>query len=120
MRQRFAVKKDVALNDFMFLHPYLVLIYANLCVYAYNNTLPIVVSSMIDKAPGRKSQTHKEGRAIDLSVHGWPDLKIKEITKKLNREFKHLAAISASDKKPRAVVVHDSGSGVHFHLQVRR
>ena len=121
MEKTFVVKEGIKETDFMFLNPKLLVIFAELCIYAHNNNLPVVITSMIEDVPGRKFKTHSEGRAIDISTKGWSLKNIKEVEYNFNDWFEDIGAISASDYKPRAVVYHKIPGGVdHFHFQVKR
>ena len=67
-----------------------------------------------------KSNSHPEGRAVDVSVKGWDSDKIDEFVKHWNNHgfCKNYGAISASDGVKRLVVFH-TGTGPHFHISVR-
>ena len=87
------------------------------------NSLPFVVTrGLSENIEGvSKSDTHPEGRAIDVSVKGWPADKIAEFETFCNssKECEEFGAISASDGKKRLVVYH-VGTGPHFHIQTKR
>ena len=98
--------------------------YLNFCTI---NKVPCLITSLKhDSVVGRKSLTHSTGRAFDISIRGWPTEKVKEFEIMMNRDYAHIAAISASDLKPRAVVVHEvinpetgKSQGLHAHVQVK-
>lgn len=119
MKQNFVLKSNVDVEDLTRIHPNLLLLFAHINKYAYDNNLPVTVTSITGAAFGRRTRTHKEGRAIDVSLRGWPEEFIEDIELTFNKLFKNEAAISASDLKPRAIVVHDAGTGNHIHAQVR-
>lgn len=115
-----SVKAEVDIaEDFRHMKPALFFLFGAFLEYALHYELPVTVTSISDKAKNRVSRTHQEFRAIDISARGWSDFHAERITYHLNRKFKDVAAISASDHVPRAVILHDAGSGRHFHLQVR-
>ena len=88
--------------------------------YAAIEGLPVEITSVFEHVEERQSRTHEEGRAIDISIRGWNEVQIAEVTTLLNTRMVGIAAISSSDGAPRAVVVHEIGAlGRHFHLQVR-
>ncbi len=119
MYKNFICKKNVNVNDFLYISTNLLLIFTHLCLYAEQNGLPVIVTSIMDSAEGRIFKTHSDGRAMDISIAQWPIRFVKRMQREFNRKFLSIAAISMADKKPRAVVVHDAGTGSHLHIQVR-
>lgn len=73
-----------------------------------------------DKKLKRKSKTHLEKRAIDVSSKGWTNFEISEYIKFLEDEFNKYGAISNVDGKRHVVIFHNSGNGEHFHIQICR
>lgn len=120
MQKTFAVKQETDINDLMYFNPKLLLLFAELCVYAHNNNLPVVITSMREDVPGREYKTHKEGRAFDVSTKGWDIKNIKEVEYNFNDQFCDIAAIGYESRKPKAVVYHKINDGAyHFHFQVK-
>ena len=118
MRQLFDIKDDVSINDLMFISPHVFAMLSTVALYCTEFNLPLTITSLKEEVKGRVSNTHRDGRAMDISVKGWPDLHIYRLKRILNRDFKEVAAISASDNKPRAAIVHAiEGNALHFHLQ---
>lgn len=116
----FDFKIGIKREDLEMISPYLLLIFADLTIYAHEHNLPVVISSIREDVSGRKHRTHKEGRALDLSSRKWSRFHIDRVCLKLNKKYKEIAAFSASDGKPRACVYHKLKNGqYHFHLQVR-
>lgn len=112
------VKKEVNFLDLKRVHHNLWPIIAFVIAYAKHFKLPMTITSIMDAASGRQSLTHETGRAVDLSVKGWTELHILSLQNKINKKFKHIAAIS-KDGTPRACVYHKvEGSAFHFHIQV--
>ncbi len=69
-----------------------------------------------------RSKTHQTMRAIDISLasaHGWNSLLIAELKSLIEREYKAIGAFNAESGESRPIVVHDTGSGLHAHLQIR-
>jgi len=90
-------------------------------VYADLKNLPALVTSMFsDPVPNRVSTTHEDKRAIDFSLRGWGEANIAELEATLNYTYGSIWGTCREGGKPRVCVVHNSGSGRHFHLQVRR
>lgn len=87
-----------------------------------NNLQFVVTRGLAENIAGvSKSDTHPEGRAIDVSVKGWAADKIAEFENYWNCHgfCKSYGAISASDGIPRLVVFHN-GVGFHLHIQTRK
>jgi hypothetical protein len=59
----------------------------------------------------REDGVHATGRAIDISSQGMPLIKGRQIEAAINREFPR-------EDEYETCLYHDSGSGIHFHLQV--
>jgi hypothetical protein len=84
--------------------------------------LPVIITSIIrPRIPGvSKSDTHAQGRAVDISVKGWSVDQCLEFQDYMNHNFgEQYGAISLTDGKPRACVYH-GGTALHHHLQVKR
>lgn len=73
-----------------------------------------------DAESGRKSLTHREKRAVDISVKNWSEAFIKEFVNYYNNRFKKYAAISKDTGLPTLCVYHDNGHGAHIHVQISR
>jgi len=102
------------------------MIVAAMSGYAQKNKLPMVITSGIssyaeDSYYKRVSRTHREGRAMDISVKGWQQLDIDKFVKFWNghEHNKYYGAISSTTKQPNLVVYHDVGFGKHLHVQCR-
>ena len=121
----FSKKEEVNLEDIMELHPNcLGLLYAFI-MYCNFKGLPCKITSIKDEAAGRVSRSHAQGRAVDISARGFSTDDIDDALIHFNKNYENIAAISAKDLKPRALVYHqaklpDGSLGVaHFHLQVK-
>ena len=73
-----------------------------------------------DYALGRKSQTHREGRAFDIRTQGWGKGLIREFAATFTKLHGNMGAISKITGKPVLLLHHNSGSGDHFHVQLNR
>ena len=71
-----------------------------------------------DQLLGRKSKTHREGRAFDLRTWDLPDDIIQVLMNHFNTKYGYMGAISYTTKLPRLIVHHDAGTGAHLHFQV--
>ena len=114
----FRFKRGVEASELGLVTANLFYLFAMFTQYSAIRGLPVTITCIKQHVSGRKYRTHAEGRAIDLSVKGWSDRDIAEVTDLFNEQYKDIAAISARDGVPRAVVVH-KGTAKHFHLQVR-
>ena len=115
----FTCKEEVNIQDLEVIHYNLLFLFAIFYQYATYHDLPVKVTSIMEHVDGRLTKTHAQGRAIDLSLKGWTEEHIKDVSDILNTHCKDIAAISASDGVPRAVVVHGKDENRHFHLQVK-
>lgn len=73
-----------------------------------------------DRLDNRIYPSHREFRAIDVSVLHWSSKDITEFKKYLTEKFGHHGAISSKSGLRNLVVYHNSGSGFHFHIQIDR
>ena len=115
-------KDDVDPSDLRKLTPSCGIIMVEFINWCRHKKLPCRITSLISDRKNVKavSTTHEDGRAFDASTHGWDHQNIEDCTFHFNTYFRNLAAISAKDLKPRAVIYHDAGLGSHLHFQVRR
>jgi hypothetical protein len=116
-------------QDLHKIHPKLLQILAYISVFCKENRIELVVTSAIrskerNKAIGSVSQTHVEGRAIDISIKerwGWNDDSIMLITYKVNQMYKQFGAFTNRPIDKQVVIFnHDAGNGYHLHIQVYR
>lgn len=110
-------KSDVNPNDLLMLKPQAWVLFDATARYCISRNLPFVVTSLITDRDGvkSKSNSHAEGRAFDIRVHGWSKFDCHHFAHYMNTTFSDIAAISSSDKKERAVVVKPD----HMHVQSR-
>lgn len=116
-------KNSEAAKGFLSLNIEILKIIPYMIEWCDKNSLPFVITrSLSENIEGiSKSDTHPEGRAIDVSVKGWPSDKIAEFENHWNNHgfCKSYGAISSSDGIQRLVKYHN-GVGFHFHIQVKR
>lgn len=118
------------INDLRAVSPWLLIIFGELCAYAHTYGLPVVITSIIDDKPyldgvqdatGRKTGTHREGRALDISINMWPQLHIERVVYQLNKKYGDEWGTGPTPESAKKVAVyHDAGSGYHIHLQCKR
>jgi hypothetical protein len=111
------------ISEIMSTSPWLLVILADIVTnYAMPRKLPVIVTSLLREENDGISETHihQEGRALDLSVVGWTQQQISELSQYINSKYSALiGAISAKDGISRACYYHNNGNGWHFHIQVR-
>ena len=119
---KFKHEKD--LNRVLFLHPVALIILFDMFVYCSKKNLPFVVTSTVstieeDQKIGRRSATHREGRAFDLSVKGWSTDEIDDFMFYFQRKYREFAA---KNKKGEQVLIPpiNHGTAPHFHVQISR
>lgn len=117
----FTKNNDIDLNDLQMIDPALWILITRTMLYCAEYKLPCRITSLVSDRENVKavSKTHEQGRAIDISTHGWTEQHCNRFKFIMNRDYKDLGAISYSDLKARAVVYGDSKHLDHFHLQVR-
>lgn len=103
----------------------LFLIMCDMLLWCKENNIPPLVTGALstaqeDKKLKRVSTSHREGRAFDLRSRDFSETQRKDFIKHFTDKYGKLGALSASTKKPTLIVYHDSGQGLHFHVQVRK
>ncbi len=125
LRKYWHFKDHRNMLDYMYLHPFIVMILADMSWYCAKYNLPFVITSAIstkveDEALKRVSRTHREGRAVDLRSRGWSATEREQFEKYFNDKYKQeYGAISSYTERPKLIHYHDSGHGSHFHIQTR-
>jgi hypothetical protein len=71
-----------------------------------------------DEALNRVSSSHREGRAIDISVNGWDKQKVSDFCLYFSNKYHLMGAVSLSDNIRRFIVWRKHGSGAHIHTQL--
>jgi hypothetical protein len=117
----FETKEDIELKDLGEMQPALLILLTHTVLYCQEYNLPLKITSLKSdrKNVRAASKTHETGRAVDISTMGWTEYHINRFVFLTNRYYADIAAISASDYKPRAAIYHDVGHGAHIHLQVK-
>ena len=105
------------------LHPLVLMVLFDMKYYCDLNHMRFNVTSTMstaqeDKELGRRSSSHRTGRAFDLSLRQWDETEIKDFLNYFNEKYKHIAAFSKSANKTVLVVRHNSGHGDHLHVQI--
>ncbi len=118
------LKQGVSVYDLLYMPSPLMMIFAFIANFCHINNIKFVVTS-IYRPPGdgiSKSSTHQTMRAFDISLkseHGWNTNKINDLVARVEYNFRHFGAISKASGESRPIVVHNSGTGYHAHIQIR-
>lgn len=106
------------------LSPAALMVLADLYLWSIQENLPFVITETMtteaeDAALNRVSDSHRTGRASDISLKGWPKEKAHELKRIFDFKYRSIAAVRA-DGTANLIVIHDAGTGMHIHLQVHR
>jgi hypothetical protein len=108
---------DVSVEDMLIMKPSLIIVWGFLSKFCLDNNLPCRITNIKTKFPESISDTHPQGRAIDVSVKDWSILHVQDCLEYLRRNVGHLGAIvGRGDRK--VALHHDIGRGAHLHIQV--
>lgn len=118
------LKQGTDPSELLSVHPSMLILLSECASYAKEQKIDLVVSDILSEALDdaklqRVSKTHAEGRAIDLSVHGWSVDQIQGLISRINSKYTNIGAVSAVTGKGTPVVFHNNGNGWHFHLQCK-
>lgn len=116
----FKDEKDMKL--FFLMHPLLQMIIMDGSWWAYQRGLDYTITDTVstieqDKKLGRVSVSHSEKRAADLRSVNWAKSDKDDFKNYLSSKYGIHGAMSHSGKV-KLVVLHDSGHGEHFHIQL--
>lgn len=117
---KFKDPKDMKL--FFMLHPLLQVILTDGSWWAYQRGLDYVITDTIssqeeDRRLKRRSTSHSQKRAADLRSRDWSYQDKQQFKEYLEGKYGAYGALSHAGKI-RLVVLHDSGHGEHFHIQL--
>lgn len=116
---KFKFKKDF--NRFLSLNPVALVVLFDMNFFCKLNNMPFKITSTVstlseDEALERVSTTHLEGRAFDISVHGWTEKQIENFKYHFERKFAMYSAKN-KDGEDRLIVRH-VGTADHLHVQI--
>jgi hypothetical protein len=105
-----------------YLHKQCIEIMHDIILFCERREIKLVFTSTVSTAKEdiklkRKSLTHRQGRAFDVSLKGWKELDIKKCTDLFSVRYGSIAATKA-DGNTSLIVRHDAGSGDHLHFQI--
>jgi hypothetical protein len=112
-------KKREMVDELKFINPIFfkaIYLYFEMCrVFGF----PPCVTNILEKQLWSKSNTHPEGRAVDLRTRGLNPTQKRELIQQLNFFFLEFGAISATTGKQRFCVLEDEYTdNEHLHLQI--
>lgn len=124
LKEFFKFKNNLKIHDVRYFRPELLEMLAHVVKFCHVRGLQCVITSGIrseeeNRALRARSNTHCEGRAFDISVHGWTTDDIDELVIDMTEKFKDTGAIT-KDGISKPIYFHDAGNGAHLHIQVRR
>tara|TARA_R100001594_G_scaffold19297_1_gene37640 strand:+ start:534 stop:917 length:384 start_codon:yes stop_codon:yes gene_type:complete len=118
--EKIKLKPELDINDLLKIDPVVLGMIAFTSEYCIQYNLPCVVTSLMEEVSGRKTSTHRDGRAADVSVKNWSDFHIARFQYEFKKTFKGKGAFNKAGED-RPIVYHKRPGGVpHFHFQVRR
>jgi len=116
-------KSQINFDGFSKMHPKM----QEIAKYAIDQALilgvkdPIITETLTDatkdKALGRVSSSHSQGRAIDFRTWNLNESQLKSLNALLTAKYGHIGAITKLGTR-QLVVFHDIGLGPHFHIQI--
>lgn len=71
-----------------------------------------------DRKLGRVSDSHNEGRAVDVRTREWPEAFTKAFVHDFQKKYGHLGAKSKSDGQRRFIVDKSKTNKPHLHIQL--
>jgi len=113
-------KEGIDKEDLAMLTPKMLIVLGYASLFAEKNGLPFTVTNIKHKFEESISNTHPEGRAVDISVEGWTHEDSDKLVLFLEQNCEELGAVGGMSGIRRIVVRHDVGYGDHIHLQVER
>ena len=109
------VNQDVLVSELQQVRPDMLLVLAYFSMFCWKNRLQCVVTSVFEEVVERASDTHKEGRGVDVSVRGFGPKDISDCIDYLNENVGHLwrslvrrASMEQHSRTARAKQIHHS------------
>jgi hypothetical protein len=118
-------KDQTAMDRAKFMHPQLHKIMEEMIDWLLEKGIHPVVTETVttlieDTQRKRVSSTHREGRAFDLRTRDWPAEIVKEFETHFENKYGTLGAVGSTTLTAHLLVYHDTGLGMHFHVQLSR
>ena len=120
MKNSFDIKEpDVKLKEIQKMQWPLAMMMNYFIGYAELHSLPVVLTSVNERAKGRTSRTHEEYRAVDISTRHWSVEHCTRIQRKMNEVYRQWAT-GPVDGIKRVLIYGDENHLDHFHMQIKR
>lgn len=92
--------------------------------YCVDNGRDFIITDILseateDAALKRVSKSHTEFRAFDIRTSNWSEDFLNKFIAHFSEKFSSWAALSGSTLKPKLIVYHNNGNGIHCHVQIR-
>jgi hypothetical protein len=78
-----------------------------------------VTTAAHDQALARVSDSHQEGRAVDIRTRDWTEAFRNGFMKEFTKRYGAIGAFSKNLQR-NFLVYHDAGNGAHIHAQIDR
>lgn len=90
----------------------------------FQDNTPIVITEAVttlehDNKVGRKSATHREGRAIDIRCNNWKPEKLADFLIYFDAKYRRYGAVVSGGSR-KFVIAHGEGINLHIHVQIGR
>jgi hypothetical protein len=128
VKQYIQLKDSAKAEHLLKISPQLLQVLAFVNCFCAENACTLMLTSILstledDQRIGRTSATHREGRAVDVSLspaYGWTEKKIAKLKEELDKTYLHLGAVTSSGA-PLLCYIHGNAenAGRHAHIQVR-
>ena len=119
-KTRLEIKPEVDVFDLLRVDPVILAMISFTYEYCTQYNLKCMITSLMEEVPGRKTDVHRSGRAVDFHSESWGDFHIARFQHEFRKVFKGKGAFN-SKGEDRPIVYHKVEGGVsHFHMQVRR
>lgn len=109
-------------HRFLHLHPIALMILFHMNWWAQSRGLPFVVTDTVttlaeDDYLNRASDTHRTGRAFDISIRGWSTDDIDNFMHTFKTKYNKYAAVN-KHAEPVLIPAINHGNAPHFHIQI--
>jgi len=118
-------KTKKAQEGFSLMHPVAQSLAVEMDEWAKEQEVDLVFTATVssleeDKKLGRKSDTHRTGRAFDIRTSNLSEEFISAFIERFNMLYGDSIGAIGSNGLPKLIVYRPHGTGPHFHVQIRR
>lgn len=125
MNQKFwDIKDDHEAEELKYLHPYALLIFADIVRFCYDSKIPApTITSLLrtqeeEAAAGAESTSHLTRRAFDLRSKDYTKSQIESVCNYINTHWIKYAAKNSQGQIRGAIYHRVEGGAFHFHIQI--